>query len=34
VNPLTEQERYLVLSYLKAHAADATPAAEKSPGAS
>lgn len=24
VNPLTEQERYLVLSYLKAHASDAS----------
>jgi len=34
VNPLTEQERYLVLSYLKAHAADASPAAEKSQGSS
>jgi mono/diheme cytochrome c family protein len=25
VNPLTEQERFLVLSYLKAHATDASP---------
>ena len=37
VNPLTEQERYLVLSYLKAHASDGaqrdagTPAAGASP---
>ncbi|HEY2388389.1 MAG TPA: hypothetical protein VGK30_15650 [Candidatus Binatia bacterium] len=34
VNPLTEQERYLVLSYLKAHAADASPGTAASPGAS
>jgi mono/diheme cytochrome c family protein len=34
VNPLTEQERYLVLTYLKAHAADAAAAAAVSPGAS
>ena len=32
VNPLTEQERYLVLSYLKAHASDAAaPIAAGSP---
>jgi len=30
VNPLTEQERFLVLSYLKAHATDAPPAAASS----
>jgi len=38
VNPLTEQERFLVLSYLKAHATDATsasaPAASAAPVAS
>jgi len=34
VNPLTEQERYLVLTYLKAHAADAAASAAVSPGAS
>jgi len=33
VNPLTEQERFLVLSYLKAHATDA-PAASAAPGRS
>jgi len=35
VNPLTEQERYLILSYLKAHAADAPAApAASAPSAS
>jgi mono/diheme cytochrome c family protein len=34
VNPLTEQERYLVLTYLKAHAADGVSAAGASPGGS
>jgi mono/diheme cytochrome c family protein len=33
VNPLTEQERYLVLSYLKAHASDAPPSAGGQPAA-
>ena len=31
VNPLTEQERYLVLTYLKAHAADAAAVPGASP---
>jgi len=31
VNPLTEQEQYLVLSYLKANAAGAAPSAGVSP---
>ncbi len=31
VNPLTEQERYLVLSYLRAHAADGGAAATATP---
>ena len=33
VNPLTEQERFLVLSYLKAHATDPTRASAPPPSA-